>query len=74
LQRDLRAEPSLEIVPRCDLVVERAASIDGSRRGTGVDWLYAGYIAASNELVTYPMGGNWYIINYYAPILGVTTS
>lgn len=35
------------------------------------DWLYAGYIAASRELVTYPMGGNWYIINYYVPLIGV---
>lgn len=30
----------------------------------GVDWLNAGYLAASNRLATYPMGGNWYIINY----------
>jgi hypothetical protein len=32
---------------------------------------YAGFLAASNQLVTYPMGGNWYIINYYVPIIGV---
>src|SRR5262249_36144149 len=35
------------------------------------DWLYAGFVAASNRLVTYPLGGNWYILNYYAPLLGV---
>src|SRR5262249_27852034 len=29
---------------------------------TSLDWIYAGYVAASNQLVTYPMGGNWYII------------
>ena len=38
---------------------------------TGADWLYAGFIAASRQLVTYPMGGNWYIINYYVPLIGV---
>ena len=38
---------------------------------TSLDWIYAGYVAASNELVTYPMGGNWYIINYYVPVIGV---
>ena len=38
---------------------------------TSLDWLNAGYVAASNELVTYPMGGNWYIINYYVPVIGV---
>lgn len=36
-----------------------------------LDWLSAGFIAASRELVTYPMGGNWYIINYYVPLIGV---
>src|SRR5262249_29080485 len=36
-----------------------------------LDWIYAGYIAASNQLVTYPLGGNWYIINYYVPVIGV---
>ena len=36
-----------------------------------LDWLNAGYLAASNELATYPMGGNWYIINYYVPVIGV---
>ena len=36
-----------------------------------LDWINAGYVAASNELVTYPMGGNWYIINYYVPVIGV---
>jgi len=38
---------------------------------TSLDWLYAGFLAASNQLVTYPMGGNWYIINYYVPVIGV---
>ena len=38
---------------------------------TATDWLYAGYVAASRQLVTYPMGGNWYIINYYVPVIGV---
>ena len=38
---------------------------------TSVDWLYAGFLAASRRLVTYPMGGNWYIINYYVPVIGV---
>ena len=23
------------------------------------------------DLVTYPMGGNWYIINYYVPVIGI---
>jgi hypothetical protein len=35
------------------------------------DWLYAGYIAATNRLVSHPLGGNWYILNYYAPVIGV---
>ncbi len=38
---------------------------------TSIDWLYAGFLAASSQLVTYPMGGNWYIINYYVPVIGV---
>ncbi|HMF97560.1 MAG TPA: hypothetical protein VKE96_24840 [Vicinamibacterales bacterium] len=38
---------------------------------TSIDWLYAGFLAASRQLVTYPMGGNWYIINYYVPVIGV---
>ena len=38
---------------------------------TSLDWLYAGYLAASSQLVTYAMGGNWYIINYYVPVIGV---
>ena len=38
---------------------------------TSLDWLYAGYLAASRQLVTYAMGGNWYIINYYVPVIGV---
>jgi hypothetical protein len=38
---------------------------------TSLDWIYAGYIAASDQLVTYPLGGNWYIINYYVPVIGV---
>jgi hypothetical protein len=38
---------------------------------TSADWLYAGFVAASRQLVTYAMGGNWYIINYYVPVIGV---
>jgi len=38
---------------------------------TSLDWLYGGYLAASNRLVNYPMGGNWYIVNYYVPLIGV---
>jgi hypothetical protein len=38
---------------------------------TSLDWLNAGYLAASRQLVTYGMGGNWYIISYYVPIIGV---
>jgi len=38
---------------------------------TSLDWLYASFVAASNRLVTYPMGGNWYIINFYVPAIGV---
>lgn len=38
---------------------------------TSLDWLNAGYLAASSRMVTYGMGGNWYIINYYVPVIGV---
>ena len=38
---------------------------------TSVDWIYAGYLAASSRLVTFPLGGNWYIVNYYVPLIGV---
>ena len=38
---------------------------------TSLDYLYASFLAASNQLATYPMGGNWYIINYYVPAIGV---
>ena len=38
---------------------------------TSLDWLYASFLAASNQLATYPMGANWYIINYYVPAIGV---
>jgi hypothetical protein len=38
---------------------------------TSLDWLYAGYRAASSQLVTFPLGGNWYIVNYYVPLIGV---
>ena len=38
---------------------------------TSLDWIYAGFLAASHQLVTYPMGVNWYIINYYVPVIGV---
>jgi len=37
---------------------------------TSLDWLYAGYLAASSQLVTFPLGGNWYIVNYYVPLIG----
>ena len=37
----------------------------------GLDWLYATYVAASNELVTYSLGVNWYIVSYYVPLLAV---
>ena len=36
-----------------------------------VDWIYASFLAASTHLVTYSLGGNWYIINYYVPLIGV---
>ena len=36
-----------------------------------LDWAYATFLAASNELVTYGMGGNWYIVAYYVPVIGV---
>ena len=38
---------------------------------TSLDWLYAGFLAASNQLVTYGIGANWYILNYYVPVIGV---
>jgi hypothetical protein len=38
---------------------------------TSLDWLYGGFLAASYRLVTYSMGANWYIINYYVPLIGV---
>jgi hypothetical protein len=38
---------------------------------TSLDWLNAGYLAASSQLATYPLGGNWYIVNYYVPLIGV---
>jgi len=38
---------------------------------TSLDWICAGYVAASTELVTYPIGVNWYIINYYVPLIGI---
>ena len=36
-----------------------------------LDWLYASFLAASRHLATYAMGVNWYIINYYVPVIGV---
>jgi hypothetical protein len=30
-----------------------------------------GFVAGSHQLVTYPMGGNWYIINDYVPVIGI---
>ncbi len=38
---------------------------------SSLDWLYASFLAASNQLVAFPMGSNWYIINYYVPAIGV---
>ncbi len=38
---------------------------------TSLDWIYGGYRAAASHLVTYPLGGNWYIVNYYVPMIGV---
>jgi hypothetical protein len=34
---------------------------------TSLDWLSAGYLAASSRMVTYAMGGNWYIISSTFP-------
>jgi hypothetical protein len=36
-----------------------------------VDWLNAGFLAASHQFPTYALGGNWYIISYYVPVIGV---
>ena len=36
-----------------------------------LDWLYASFLAASNQLVTHALGGNWYIVHYYVPVIGV---
>ena len=36
-----------------------------------LDWLYASFLAASQQLITHAMGGNWYIIHYYVPVIGV---
>jgi hypothetical protein len=38
---------------------------------TSLDWLYASLVAASHQLASYPMGGSWYIMNYYAPAIAV---
>ena len=38
---------------------------------TSLDWLYASFLAASNQLVAHPMGGNWYIVGYYVPAIGI---
>jgi hypothetical protein len=38
---------------------------------TALDWLHASYLAASNHLPTFYMGGNWYIVCYYVPAIGV---
>ena len=45
--------------------------IDPNNVVMSLDWLYATQLAASNELVTFAMGGNWYIISYYVPVLAV---
>jgi hypothetical protein len=36
-----------------------------------LDWLNAGFLAASHQFPTYSLGGNWYIISYYVPVIGV---
>src|SRR6516225_1681680 len=36
-----------------------------------LDWLNAGFLAASHQFPTYVLGGNWYIISYYVPVIGV---
>src|SRR5262249_26045621 len=38
---------------------------------TALDWLHASYLAVSNHLPTYNLGGNWYIVAYYVPAIGV---
>ena len=38
---------------------------------TSLDWLHASFLAVSNHLATYRMGGNWYIMAYYVPVIGV---
>ena len=38
----------------------------------GLDWLNALFLAASNQLVTHALGGNWYIIHCYVPVLLIT--
>lgn len=36
-----------------------------------LDWLNGAYLAASHRFPTYALGGNWYIVNYYVPVIGV---
>ncbi len=36
-----------------------------------LDWLHASFLAASNHFATYRLGGNWYIVAYYVPAIGV---
>jgi hypothetical protein len=38
---------------------------------TSLDWVQASLQAALHRLPTYPMGGNWYIVSYYVPAIGV---
>src|SRR5262249_709957 len=38
---------------------------------TSVDWIYATYLPVTHGLANDPLGGNWYIINYYVPLIGV---
>src|SRR5262249_37878175 len=38
---------------------------------TSLDWLYAAYLAASHQLAMYALGGNWYIINCYVPVIAL---
>ena len=36
-----------------------------------LDWLYASFLATSNQLINHFLGGNWYIVHYYVPVIGV---
>jgi hypothetical protein len=38
---------------------------------TSFDWLHASFLAVANHLASYRLGGNWYIVAYYVPAIGV---